>query len=132
MRKLIFFIGLIFLSSCYKYFDTDTKTTTGILIGKEYKPAHSEYCYHYGYNFMSGKFNWHWGMDEKSESYSVSFVCLNDTMTYGSVELYKNLPDTFSVVYVDSYLIKNNDSTFRGHIIQKIVINDTLSITIYQ
>ena len=42
--------------------------------GKEYEirsycvKSHSvsEYCYHYGYNFMSSKYEWHWGMDTKT------------------------------------------------------------------
>lgn len=56
--------------------------------GKEYvilsrcvqSHTESKYEYHYGYNFMDGKYNWHWGLNSES-------VC--DKSVWDTVEVNK-------------------------------------------
>ena len=133
MKNLIFLISLIFLTSCYEIHTSELKNTKGFLIDTVYTPSHSEYCYHYGYNMMNGKYEWHMGNDNKPESYNVRFTFLNTTMCYDSKEIYESITDTFTIAYVDSYRVKKNkkDSTFNGYRIKNLIIKDK-TISIYQ
>lgn len=62
--KYLFILLLIVITGC----DIAVKPDL-VVNGKEYVyrtvcvKSHSEtkWEYHYGYNFMDGKFNWHWG-----------------------------------------------------------------------
>jgi hypothetical protein len=65
---ILFLLALIFLSAC------DMRVKPDIVKdGKEYIVTsncvkyhwESDYGYHYGYNLMSGKYEWHYGMDDK-------------------------------------------------------------------
>ncbi len=66
---------LILLSSCNSPIKPDL-----VKDGKEYVVSEncvkyhweSDYGYHYGYNPIGGKFEWHWGMDEKQICDSVA------------------------------------------------------------
>ena len=88
MKYLISILLLIALYSCNGPYKPDFVDKDG----KEYEvrtyclKSHevSEYCYHYGYNMMNGKFDWHFGLDTKT-------VC--DSMKMDTVEI--NLKEKF-------------------------------------
>jgi hypothetical protein len=131
MKKIIFtfLISLIFLTSCYNIHKTEPISTKGYLVKATYLPEHVEYCYHYGYNFMSGKYNYHWRNEEHPAEYKTIFVFLNDTLDYNSKKMYDIITDTFTVIYRDRYKMKDNDSSFINHDIQQIIIkNDTINL----
>lgn len=133
MKNIILLLSLIFLTSCYEVHTSKPKIAKGFLVDTIYTPSHSEYCYHYGYNIMNGKFEWHFGNDDKSETYNVRFIFLNDTMWLNSKEIYKSVTDTFTITYTDSYLVKKNkkDSAFSERHIESLIIKDH-TIKIYQ
>ncbi len=73
MKLLILYIVLILILILISSCDVRVKPDF-VKGGKEYVVSEncvkshnvSEYSYHYGYNMLDGKFNWHWGMDTKT------------------------------------------------------------------
>lgn len=77
---LLFLLTLILFSACGPYKPDYVKDGKEYAIISNCAKSHSEsdYDYHYGYNFMSGKYEYHWGLDEKE-------IC--DSVAYDTVEI---------------------------------------------
>lgn len=64
--KNIFFLSILFLVSCDYAVKPDlVKNGKEFVIINRCVKSHTEtnYEYHYGYNMMNGKFDWHWGLN---------------------------------------------------------------------
>ena len=88
MKLLIFYLLilflLVFLSGCDLRVKPDfVKDGKEYVVSENCVKSHweSDYGYHYGYNIMSGKYEWHWGTDDKQ-------VC--DSSVLDTIEVNKN------------------------------------------
>ena len=66
--KLVLCVVLLSLFSCKKepeFFINGKGYYTKIRCVKD--TTYTKFCYHYGYNFFSGKYEMHWGNDTKNE-----------------------------------------------------------------
>jgi hypothetical protein len=85
--KYLFILLFFVLTSCDMVVKPDL-----VIDGKEYvfrtscvkSHVESKYEYHYGYNMMSGKFDWHWGLNNNTicDSTAVDTVEVNLEQKY--------------------------------------------------
>ena len=86
--------------------------TTSVVMDTTFTPAHEEYGMHYGYSPMKGRMCMHMGYHQVSDKWETTFMFFNDTVSFGSEELYETAGDSVSIQYEKVYKIVKEDTLF--------------------
>lgn len=119
VRAVLLISSIFFVMACVKVTESEPITTKGKIVFRFHKDSKTEFTYHYGYNFMNSKYQYHWGNETKPEQNVVKIVFLGDTITRYDRELIDK-PDEVTIKYVKVYHTKKNEQPvfYRNRIVE--------------
>ena len=108
IKAILLISSIFFVLACVKVTESEPITVKGKIIYRFHKDSKTEFKYHYGYNFMNGKYQYHMGNVTESEENVVKFIFLGDTLSRDSETLFNKQTDSLEIQYVKVYYTKKN------------------------